>query len=46
MKIEKVKNNNKLGLSKSSIVHVKETGNITEVKYMVKNNGGIIRKKR
>lgn len=44
MKIEKVKNNNKLGLSKSSIVHVKETGNITEVKYMVKNNGGIIRK--
>lgn len=44
MRIEKVKDNNKLGLSKSSIVHVKETGNITEVKYMLKNNGGLIRK--
>ncbi len=44
MRIEKVKDNNKLGLSKSSIVHVKETGNITEVKYMTKNNGGVIRK--
>lgn len=44
MIIEKVNNNNKFGLSKNSIVNVKETGNITEVKYMLKNNGGIIRK--
>ena len=44
MKIEKVKDNNKLGLYPSSIVDVKETLNTTEVKHMTKRTGGIIRR--
>lgn len=44
MKIEKIRDNNKFGLTSNSILNVKEMGNITELRYMVKNNGGIIRK--
>jgi len=44
MKIEKLKNNLKSGLCANSLVTVKECGNITEVRYMLRSNGGLIYK--
>ena len=44
MKIERLKDNPKICLNADSQVVVKETGNQTEVKYMINNTGGVIRK--
>lgn len=42
MKIEKLKDNPKIGLNAESQVTVKETGNQTEVKYAINKTGGNI----
>lgn len=44
MKIERLKNNPKIGLIAESQVTVKQIGNQTEIKYSINNTGGYIRK--
>jgi hypothetical protein len=42
MRIERIKENTKTGLCPDSLVTVKQMGNITEIRYMLKRTGGFI----